>query len=63
MKVVSPPTSGSNEEALQVIMEAIEAAGYKAGEEILARSGRGRIGNLQRRQIQLRQRRAGPQNR
>nr|WP_320048187.1 phosphopyruvate hydratase [uncultured Desulfuromonas sp.] len=29
------PNLGSNEEALQVIMEAIEAAGYKAGEEIL----------------------------
>ncbi|MFD1038816.1 phosphopyruvate hydratase [Virgibacillus byunsanensis] len=28
------PNLGSNEEALQTIMEAIEAAGYKAGEEI-----------------------------
>ncbi|TYP00026.1 enolase [Geothermobacter ehrlichii] len=29
------PDLGSNEEALQVIMEAIEAAGYKAGEQVL----------------------------
>jgi len=29
------PNLGSNEEALQVIMEAIAAAGYKAGEEVL----------------------------
>ncbi len=29
------PNLGSNEEALQVIMEAIEAAGYKPGEQVL----------------------------
>ncbi|WP_020676552.1 phosphopyruvate hydratase [Geopsychrobacter electrodiphilus] len=29
------PNLGSNEEALQVIMEAIKAAGYKAGEDVL----------------------------
>jgi enolase len=29
------PNLGSNEEALQVIMEAIQAAGYKPGEEVL----------------------------
>ncbi len=34
------PNLQSNEEALQVIMQAIEGAGYKAGEDVSHRSGR-----------------------
>ncbi len=34
------PNFGSNREALEVIIEAIEKAGYKAGEERILRNGR-----------------------
>ena len=35
MKVVSHPTCASNEDALKLVMQAIEQAGYKPGEDIV----------------------------
>ncbi|MEI9908538.1 MAG: hypothetical protein WDO71_02045 [Bacteroidota bacterium] len=39
MKVVSPPNIQSNEEAIETVLTAIDAAGYKAGSQIVIANG------------------------
>ncbi len=59
-RAASRPNLASNEDALKVIVEAIEKAGYKPGEEIMLRARPGLDRVLRRRARRLRARRRGP---